>query len=131
MFFSSIRRRSDNKSILGKKSFIEYLSHKLQCSQELANYIIFKHPAIQNKNLKKINEMVDFLVCKGFGTTHICRTPKILLHSVDTTRDRLKLIEDQGAHLSSLSVITKSQRQFTQFLEALNSEKNKVEKSIV
>lgn len=91
----------------------------------MAKYIISKHPAIQHKSLRKINEMIDFLLCEGFTTEHICRTPKILLHSVDTIRARLKLIEEQGTKLSSLSVCTKSKKQFTQFLESIMSDKNK------
>lgn len=124
-FFSYIRRRSDNQSILGPNSVIEYLSQKLQCSQELAKYIISKHPAIQKKNLRKINGMIDFLLSKGFTTVHICRTPKILLHSVDTIRERLNLLDAQGTQLNSLSVCTKSKKQFTQFLESISSDKNK------
>lgn len=123
--FSSIKRKSDNKSILGKKSFIEYLSQKLQCTQELAKYIISKHPAIQNTSLKKINKIVDFLLCNGFNTVHVCRTPKILLHSSDTIKARLKVLEDQGTQLNSLTVLTKSKKQFLQFLDSHSSERCK------
>lgn len=104
---------------------MEYISQKLQCSLDLAKYIISKHPAIQKKSLRKINEMVDFLLCKGFKPLHICRTPKILLHSVDTIKTRLKLLEDQGKQLNSLSVCTKSKKQFTNFLESIKSNNNK------
>lgn len=124
-FFSYIRRRSDNQSILGSNSVTEYLSQKLQCSQELAKYIISKHPAIQKKSLRKMNGMIDFLLSKGFTTVHLSRSPKILLHSVDTIRERLVLLDAQGTQLNSLSVCTKSKKQFTHFLESISSEKNK------
>lgn len=127
---SCIRRKSDNQLILGEKSFMEFLSQRLQCSQELAKYIISKHPAIQNKNLKKINEMVDFLLCHGFKPIHICRTPKILLHSVDTIRKRLMLLDKQGKQLSGLSVCTKSQKQFSNFLESIKCDQHKNKMSI-
>lgn len=116
IIFSCIRRTSDNQLILGEKSFVEFLSQRLQCSQELVKHIIFKHPAIENKRLKKINEMIDFLMCNGFKPYHICRTPKILLHSVDTIRARLKLIQEEGKQLNSLSICTKSNKQFMNYL---------------
>lgn len=125
VFENCIRRKSDNQLILGEKSFMEYLSQRLQCSQELAKCIISKHPVIQKKSLRKINEMVDFLLCTGFKPVHICRTPKILLHSVDTIKTRLKLLDEQGKQLNSLSVCTKSKKQFSNFLESIKSDKLK------
>lgn len=69
--------------------------------------------------------MVKFLLSHGFTTTHICRTPKILLHSVDTIAERLKLIEGHDKILNSLSPLTKSKKQFTQFLETTYIKKDK------
>ncbi|EFA03770.2 hypothetical protein TcasGA2_TC013881 [Tribolium castaneum] len=56
-----IQRRSDNKSILGNSSLAEYLSERLKCSVEVANYMIIKQPALQNKSLKKLKELIDLL----------------------------------------------------------------------
>ncbi|KAJ8949593.1 hypothetical protein NQ317_007847 [Molorchus minor] len=85
-----LKERSDTKLILGDNSLAEYLSERLQCPEEVAKYLISKQPALQNKSLTKMNEMIDFLYKQGFQPIHMRRVPKILLHSVETTKKRLK-----------------------------------------
>ncbi|XP_018578179.1 transcription termination factor, mitochondrial [Anoplophora glabripennis] len=127
IFETYIRRRSDNKLILGDSSLTQYLSERLECTEEVAKYIISKQPALQNKSLKKMNEMIEFLFKHGFKPIHICRIPKILLHGVETTRKRLKELEATGMQLDSLYLLTKSQRQYLQYYELLvKSGKNKL-----
>ncbi|RZC38244.1 uncharacterized protein BDFB_006202, partial [Asbolus verrucosus] len=119
IFQNYIQRRSDNKSILGNSSLTEYLSERLECSNDISNYLIVKQPALKNKSLKKLKELIDFLFAAGFKSHHICRVPKILVHSVDTIQKRLKQLEDKGIQIDSLHMLTKSQKQFTQYYEAL------------
>ncbi|KAJ8951185.1 hypothetical protein NQ314_007725 [Rhamnusium bicolor] len=127
IFETYVKRRSDTKLILGDNSLAEYLSERLECTEEVAKYLISKLPALQSKSLKKMNEMIDFLFAHGFKPIHICRVPKILLHSVDTTRNRLRELEAQGMHLDTLYILTKSQKQYMQYYESLTkSNKNKL-----
>lgn len=65
-----------------------------------------------------MQEIIDFLLKKGFKPIHIYRVPKILLHSVKTTQARLKELENQDVQLDSLYLLTKSQKQFKQYCEA-------------
>ncbi|XP_057657393.1 transcription termination factor, mitochondrial [Diorhabda carinulata] len=126
------KRRSDNKEILGEKeSLVEYLSEKLECSQDISRYLIFKQPALQKKSLRKIEVMIEFLLQKGFTPRHICKTPKILLHSVDTVKKRIKEIETNNIHLDSLVMLTKSQRQYMHFLETVKCNKSKLKSSFM
>lgn len=118
-FCRYLRRRSDNKSVLGDSSLIEYLSKKLECSTEFAKCILVRQPALKNKSMKKMREIIDFLLSQGFETMHICRVPKILLHSVETSKKRLKELDDQGVHMKSVHILTKSQRQYRQYYESL------------
>lgn len=74
-----------------------------------------------------MQEIIDFLCSQGYKPIHICRAPKILLHSVETTRNRLKDLEAQGIKLDSLHILTKSHKQFMHFYENLiktNKKKN-------
>ncbi|CAH1183274.1 unnamed protein product [Phaedon cochleariae] len=121
-----MKRRSDNKSILGNNSLVEYLSERLDTTEDVARFIISKQPALQKKSLKKMNEMIEFLLINGFKTIHICRTPKILLHKVDTVKKRLKEMKDNDMQLDALSVLTKSQKQYAQALELLKANKSKI-----
>lgn len=118
-------RRADNKNILGSNSLAEYLSERLQCSVNEAKFLMNKHPALQNKSMKKTKEILDFLFAQGFKPSQICRVPKILLHSVETTKQRLKELEPYGKHLDSLYLLTKSKKQYTQCLEMLVKSSNK------
>ncbi|KAG5889013.1 hypothetical protein JTB14_033942 [Gonioctena quinquepunctata] len=126
IFNNYVKRRTDNKSILGNNSLVEYLSERLECTEEVAKYIITKQPALQNKRLKKMNEIIDFLLLYGFKPIQICRTPKILLHSVETIKKRLKEMEALGMQLDTLYVLTKSQKQYNQVLETLIANKSKI-----
>ncbi|CAG9838090.1 unnamed protein product [Diabrotica balteata] len=127
IFDNYVRRRSDNKEILGEKaSLAEYLSEKLECSQDVSKYLILKQPALQKKSLKKMNDIIDFLLQKGFKPIHICRTPKILLHSVNTIKKRLQEIEANNVQLDSLVILTKSQRQYAHVLDSMKSTKTKL-----
>lgn len=112
-------RRTDKKQILGDNSLAEYLSERLECSVEEAKMLMNKHPALQNKSMKKMNEILDFLFAQGFKSSQICRVPKILLHSVETTKQRLKELKPYGKYLDSLYLLTKSKKQYMQCFEAL------------
>lgn len=69
--------------------------------------------------MKKMNEILDFLFAQGFKPSQICRVPKILLHSVETTKQRLKELKPYGKYLDSLYLLTKSKKQYMQCFEAL------------
>lgn len=96
---------------------------------EEAKMLMYKHPALQNKSMKKMKEILDFLFAQGFKPLQICRVPKILLHSVETTKQRLKELEPYGKHLDSLYMLTKSRKQYMQHFEALVKTSNKAKSS--
>lgn len=125
IFETYLKRRQDNKSVLGNNSLMEYLAHRLECSLEVAKLIVAKHPALNNKSMKKMQEIIDFLYLKGFKPIHIRKIPKILLHSVETTRKRLREMEAVDMHIDSLYMLTKSQKQYQQYYESLLKSKNK------
>lgn len=75
-----------------------------------------------------MKEIIDFLYNDGYTPIHIVRNPKILLHSVETTRKRLKELEEQGVKVESLHILTKSQKQYMNYYDSLvKSSKNKMQ----
>lgn len=88
--------------------------------------MITKQPALQNKSLKKLKELIDLLYDEGFKPYHITRVPKILVHSVETTRKRLQELAEKDIQIDSLSLLTKSRNQFMQYYEAILKSRNKL-----
>ncbi|CAH1114322.1 unnamed protein product, partial [Psylliodes chrysocephalus] len=126
IFDNYVRRRSDTKEILGDKhDLVEYLSEKLECSLEVSKFLISKQPALQKKSLRKMSGMIDFLLLYGFKPIQICRSPKIMLHSVETIRKRLRELETSNIQLDSLHILTKSQRQYMSFIDSMKANKGK------
>lgn len=126
IFQRYLKRRSDKKSILGDNSLVEYLSKRLQCKSETVKEILEKQPALKNKSVIKMQEIIDFLFQEGFTPSHIIRIPKILLHSVETIGKRIKELEKvRGTQLNSLHILTKSQKQYQQFYESMLKNKEK------
>lgn len=122
-----MKRRSENKQILGDNTLAEYISLRLDCTVDQAKALMVKLPALKNKSMKKLQDIIDFLYSEGFKPYHICRVPKILLHSVETTRKRIRELEKQGMKMDSLHMLTKSQKQYMQYYEALvKGNKNKM-----
>ncbi|XP_030753578.1 transcription termination factor, mitochondrial [Sitophilus oryzae] len=114
-----IRREMENKDILGEYSVTEYLSNKLECSENVAKYLIRKHPQLQTRSILKLRETIDFLYKHGFTSTHICRVSKILLHSKKTTEKRIKSLATLGVKSVSLYILTKSQKQYEEHIDNL------------
>lgn len=117
--YSYLKRRQDNREILGSASLTEYLSTKLDCTEDQAKYLVSKMPALRTKSLRTISDIINFLYSKGFQAHHIYRVPKILVHSVETTKKRLEKIENEGIKIDSLYMLTKSQTQFMKIFEAM------------
>lgn len=124
--YKRIKRESDNRDILGENSVAEYLSERLKCSENVAKNVIRKQPALQTKSLLKMNEMIDCLYKHGFTASQICRFPKVLLHSTKTANNRIKELNAIGTKPDSLYILTKSQKQYMQYIETLTKAKVKV-----
>ncbi|CAH1967128.1 unnamed protein product [Acanthoscelides obtectus] len=121
IFDTYLRRRSEDRSILGHNSLVEYLSTKLECSEEMAKNIICKQPAIQHSSLKKLNYKIDILLANGFTAAQICKTPKLLLHSTETIMTRLKKLQALGTRLDFATVLIRSRKQYVSFYESLKA----------
>lgn len=131
--FRCITRQIENKKILGTDSSIEeYLSKRLECSLENAKYLTEKNPAIIKMNSSKVKEMLDYLYEQGYTPAHVIRVPRILVHSLETTKSRLKHLKQYGFVPPSLTFLCKSKKDFDKYvkkyIKANKPNENKSEK---
>lgn len=115
---------------MGNNSLAEYLSQRLECPIEQANYIITRLPALKGKSMKKIDETIDYLYSLGMKPIQICITPKVFLHSVETTKKRVQELQEQGVYIDNLRLLTKSQKQYQVYYNKLVSANKKKLRSI-
>lgn len=115
---------------MGNNSLTEYLSQKLKCSIEEANYIITKLPALKAKSVKKIDEIITYLYEFQFKPIQICVSPKILLHSVDTVKKRVQELQKEGVHIDNLNILIKTQKKYAVYYNKLVSTNKKKLKNV-
>lgn len=120
-----VNRRATDQQVLGNHSLAEYLVNRLNCSQDEAHNILNKHKILLNRSMLRIRDTIDFLFRKGFKPEHIIRNPKILTHSVQTTERRLAQFEEKEIKLESLSILTKSNKQYQHYFESVVKNKKK------
>lgn len=113
-----ITRQVENRKILGSHSSVEeYLSKRLECTIENAKYLTEKYPAIMKMNILKMKEMLDFIYAQGYTPAHVCRVPRILIHSLETTKIRVQQLKQIGYTPPSLAILCKSKRDFDKILK--------------
>lgn len=62
---------------------------------------------------------MDYLLGQGFSAYHIAQAPKILSHSLQTTKERLEEIKALGLSTNSLVILCKSKKEYAKHLKAL------------
>lgn len=109
----------EKKSILGENESVpEYLSQRLGYDMEIIEYMIKKHPLIVTVRMKKLKEVLDFLLDEmQFSPLQIVQVPKVLSHSLDTTKSRLGELKSIGYTLTSLSNLCKSKREYQKVVD--------------
>ena len=109
----------EKKSILGENESVpEYLSDRLGYDMEIIEYMMKKHPLMVTVRVKKLKEILDYLLDEmHFSPLQIVQSPKVLSHSLDTTKARLEELKAVGYTLTSLSNLCKSKREFQKVID--------------
>lgn len=68
-------------------------------------------------NISKMKEMMDYLFMLGFSPSHILRVPRILIHSLETTKSRLEQLKQLGYVPPSLAILCKSKRDYDKYIK--------------
>jgi len=61
-----------------QQSAAGFLQDKLGCSESTVKAMLRRVPAIKNRNPVELCKIIDFLYSKGFTSSHVIETPKIL-----------------------------------------------------
>lgn len=118
-FYRSLQISLDDLEILGDRTPAEYIGDRLGFNAEEAMCIMNKHPQVKKVRMTKIKEVLDYLLNEAKFTRHeIAQVPRILCHSLETTKQRMEELKQHGCRPSSLVILCKSKREYSKFLNS-------------
>ncbi|XP_063232886.1 transcription termination factor, mitochondrial isoform X2 [Bacillus rossius redtenbacheri] len=126
VFERTLERHMQSRAILGSKSFHQFLADRLGCDVQAATVMVQRYPTVLHVNIPKINEILDFLREEGFSMEQVLQVPRILCHSLETTRARLGQLHARGFHPVSLMVLCLSQPDYLKMVRRLEQRRAKV-----
>ncbi|XP_065355869.1 transcription termination factor, mitochondrial [Calliphora vicina] len=114
----SLQLSLDELEVLsGKTSVAEYVGERLGFSAEEAQAIMDRHPQVNTVRVTKIKEVLDYLLDEAkFTRYEIAQVPRILCHSLETTKQRMEELKKYGCRPSSLVIVCRSKREYEKFL---------------
>ncbi|EDW51741.1 transcription termination factor, mitochondrial [Drosophila sechellia] len=123
----SLKLSLDELKVLGEfSSVVEYLAHRLGFSTSEAKAIMDKHPQVHTVRVTKIKEVLDYLLDEAkFSRFEVAQNPRILCHSLKTTKERMEELKSHGCRPSSLVILCRSRREYDKFLQTwISHERN-------
>jgi len=114
----SLKLSQDSKSLLSEDyTIVDYLSDRLGYDTETTKHIISKHEPVVRVRITKIKEILDYLLDEEkFQPYEIANVPRILCHSLETTKKRLDELKSYHCRPTSLVIVCKSQNEYQKFL---------------
>lgn len=115
---TSFKITADKNAILSSnESVVSYLADRLEYDESIIERYVMKYPDVQRVRITKVKAILDYLLNDAkFTTQHIIRFPKILCHSLDTTKTRLEELKKYGCTPSSLVIPCRSRKEYQKFL---------------
>lgn len=82
--------------------------------------------------LKQIKEVLDYLLNEAkFSRFEIAQVPRILCHSLNTTKQRIEELASYGCRPSSLVILCRSRREYDKFLQQWSDKDRTPTKTLV
>ncbi|XP_030377037.1 transcription termination factor, mitochondrial [Scaptodrosophila lebanonensis] len=115
----SLKLSLDELRVLGKFSSVaEYMADRLGFSVQETKAIMDKHPQVHTVRVTKIKEVLDYLLNDAqFSRFEVAQVPRILCHSLKTTKARMEELKSIGCRPSSLVIVCRSKREYEKFLQ--------------
>uniref|UniRef100_A0A182M8S3 Mitochondrial transcription termination factor n=1 Tax=Anopheles culicifacies TaxID=139723 RepID=A0A182M8S3_9DIPT len=115
----SLQLTKDSGALLGEnETIVEYFCKRLGFDREVANSIIIKTPSVRNVRITKVKKVIDYLLDElDYKPNDIALNPRILMHSLQTTKKRMAQLKEIGCRPKSLIIVCKSQRQYEMFVK--------------
>ncbi|ETN58188.1 mitochondrial transcription termination factor [Anopheles darlingi] len=125
----SLQLTKESGALLGEnETIVEYFCKRLGFSPEVANAIIIKTPAVRNVRIMKVKKVIDYLLDELDYTPHdIALNPRILMHSLQTTKKRMEQLKAIGCRPKSLIIVCKSERQYDLFVKEWEAAKDRLQ----
>ncbi|XP_013114701.2 transcription termination factor, mitochondrial [Stomoxys calcitrans] len=115
----SLQITLDDQKILGDRTIAEYIGERLGFPPEEAQAIMNRHPQVNNVRVTKIKEVLDYLLDEAkFSRYEVAQVPRILCHSLETTKQRMQELKEHGCRPSTLVIICRSKREYNKFLNS-------------
>lgn len=114
---STIKNSEDEKALLGQETIVEYVANRLGYTTDVTRYILHKHESVFKVRVTKIKDILDYLFNEaGYTSHHVAQNPRILCHSLRTTKQRLCELKAHGCIPTSLVVVCRSTNEYQKFL---------------
>ncbi|KAH8255830.1 hypothetical protein KR038_011452 [Drosophila bunnanda] len=115
----SLKLSLDELKVLGEfTSVVEYVAHRLGFSVSEAKGIMDRHPQVHTVRVTKIKEVIDYLLDEAkFTRLEVAQVPRVLCHSLKTTKKRIEELKSHGCRPSSLVIVCRSRREYDKFLQ--------------
>lgn len=94
------------RNLLEKYGSVQnYLINKLNVDEKLLKEAITKKPSILQKNLRKLNELIDLLQENGITVDDMVKQPDIFYFHIKTLRQVIDILKEDGVPLRVSSLI--------------------------
>ncbi|XP_053672334.1 uncharacterized protein LOC128722683 [Anopheles nili] len=115
----SLQLTKESGALLGEnETIVEYFCKRLNFDREIVNSIIIKAPSVRNVRITKAKKVIDYLLDELDYKPHdIAVNPRILMHSLQTTKKRMAQLKEIGCRPKSLIIVCKSKRQYDMFVK--------------
>uniref|UniRef100_A0A182VU96 Mitochondrial transcription termination factor n=1 Tax=Anopheles minimus TaxID=112268 RepID=A0A182VU96_9DIPT len=126
----SLQLTKDSGALLGEnETIVEYFCKRLGFDRDVANSIIIKTPSVRNVRITKVKKVIDYLLDElDYKPNDIALNPRILMHSLQTTKKRMAQLKEIGCRPKSLIIVCKSQRQYEMFVKEWMDSKERKKK---
>lgn len=100
----SLQLTKENGALLGEnETIVEYFCMRLGFDRDFTNSIIMKTPSVKNVRITKVKKVIDYLLEELDYTPHdIALNPRVLMHSLQTTKKRMAQLQEIGCRPRSL-----------------------------
>lgn len=116
----------DEKNLLGNGTLVDYIGQRLGFDAITAKHIVDKHPQIYTVRATRVKEILDYLLLETEHTAaDVAMVPRILCHSLQTTRTRLDELRSMGCRPTSLVIVCKSANEYRKFIEKWTGQRDR------
>uniref|UniRef100_A0A182JSD7 Mitochondrial transcription termination factor n=1 Tax=Anopheles christyi TaxID=43041 RepID=A0A182JSD7_9DIPT len=126
----SLQLTKESGALLGEnETIVEYFCKRLGFDREVTNSIFIKAPSVRNVRITKVKKVIDYLLDElNYSPNDIALNPRILMHSLQTTKKRMAQLKEIGCRPKSLIIVCKSQRQYDLFVKEWIDLKDRMKK---